>query len=48
MKQWKVIFEYNGKVKELIFTGVRYSDVYIEVLIEYPTSKNIRIVEMPS
>lgn len=48
MKQWKVIFEHNNEVKEQTFNGERYSDVYIEVLIEYPASKIISIIEMPS
>ena len=48
MKQWKVIFEYNDEVKEQTFTGERYSDVYIEVLIEYPGGNILSILEIPS
>lgn len=48
MKQWKVLFEYNDEVKERIYTGERYSDVYLEVLFEYPSGKIISIVEIPS
>ena len=48
MKKWRVIFEHNNEVKEQIFTGERYSDVYIEILIEYPSGKIISIVEVPS
>lgn len=47
MKQWKVIFEHNNEVKEQIFTAERYSDVYIEVLVEFPGGKIISIIEMP-
>lgn len=43
-----MIFEYNSEVKEQIFTGERYSDVYIDVLFEYPSGKIISIVEIPS
>lgn len=48
MKQWMVIFEYNNEIKEEIFTGERYSDVYVEVLIAYPGGKIISIREVSS
>lgn len=46
MKRWKVIFRYDNEIKEVVLAGERYSDVYIDVLVEYPGCIIISILEI--
>jgi hypothetical protein len=46
MKEWKVIFEQNNIRQEVTVSGERYSDVYIDILIEYPECNIISISEL--
>jgi hypothetical protein len=48
MKKWKLIIEHNNHIKELVVTGERYSDVYIDAKIEYTGCIIIEISEILS
>jgi len=46
MKKWKVIIEKNGKQTEIIISGERYSNVYIETSNRHPGHEIISISEI--
>ena len=46
MKQWKVIIEYNHGRIEKPWSAERYSDVYVDIMIEYPGCEIISITEI--
>lgn len=46
MKQWTAIIEHNNKLKEIIISGERYSDVYIDLKVDYLGCIIISITEI--
>jgi hypothetical protein len=48
MRQWKVVIRHNDKTIEKILLGERYSDVYVDILIEYPGCEIESITEIKS
>jgi hypothetical protein len=47
MKLWSVTIEFNNEKREIILSGERYSDVYIDVNTNYPGCIIMNIVEIP-
>lgn len=47
MKKWKLIIEHNNQIKEIIVSGERYSDVYLDAKIDYTGCIIIHLAEIP-
>jgi hypothetical protein len=46
MKKWKITIEHNNQIKEIIASGERYSDVYIDTKVGYTGCIILDIIEI--